>query len=326
MNINLLIPAVLPVESIIKRITTLEFPAVIVDDEMKIMAKNKSASSVFSNLRSGRTFKKHVCAEDVSDIENMQEKQIMHINLADGKNKAVVICGNGYRLFVVTKAFAHAHDGVLRLYRESSGYDINLVQPNGTKMGFANKENVDETTEKISCCDVLSSLNTVFDAADVFARFCSEMKSKSGKFKKQFEIAFHKETMAILGAEKDFSLILAYLTRFCLEKTVGTSPKIKLFRSEDEVVLQIKAELDTKEYPGNLKNGFDTEEKYWFYLIKLLADGNLWDFSEKHLPNGQTEFLLKAKHVAIKEKYVLRDISNEYIRRIIDFVFADKFD
>lgn len=135
--------------------------------------------------------------------------------------------------------------------------------------------------------------------------------------------------LVVKGSEYDFVIAAAVLTELC----AGLSDKGKIiinaFPQDDCALVVITSDTDlpdndianliSNKYAENMD-----EAAYWLHLIKLLCEGNLWDFSAENLGCGKIGFALRMPFAEKLEDCVLRDIRIGAIQEILAFVFAIK--
>ena len=63
------------------------------------------------------------------------------------------------------------------------------------------------------------------------------------------------------------------------------------------------------------------DKNFWFYMIRLLADANLWSFESVASIDGTVTFKLKTPLIQSVEECLLRDSADEEILEIIKIFF-----
>ena len=70
-------------------------------------------------------------------------------------------------------------------------------------------------------------------------------------------------------------------------------------------------------------DGETDDKQLWFYLIKLLADANLWDAATVQDASGKVRFVLSAPITAPFEAIALRDSFSEFLHKVVSFFFGE---
>lgn len=323
MKLNIRVASLLPLEIISGRIDLLSEPLIILDEYLRIIAKNRPAAKILSNLRHNRRINGFLQEGDVERISRMETGQMFHVSLFDKDKEygASVICGNGYRIIALSPFFADVHHSIERIYDKTSGYDIELRMPPA----------FDNVKTENNAYHILSSVKTKehIDKSAIFssAKLVRQLALEANAFGRGINASVTTDVGGIYGSEYDFAMILAYLISFFDNTSYGEGAELSLTVSGQNAVVTVSGATYLAEQEiSSLMNGTDGESSsaYWFRILALLAEGNLWRFSMDSSREGSISFRLEAPLAEMPDGCVLRDVDRGYIREILSFVFDEK--
>lgn len=332
MRMNLHAVSTLPRDVLAERIPQMNEPAILLGDDLKIISKNASASALFFDLRRGRGIRKFLSPQDEICISEMLSGQVSGIELINGETHygATVVCGDEYRFIVIRSIAAGIQSGIEVIYGRSSGYDMNLDVPDvlsDSPVNFRQKELHDYILKLHEELKITRN-RPCFNASAVMRMFGNEMNRHSPKLRRLLDISVESAGLVVLGSECDFAMILAYISYFYIGASADTRVSICIYENGGNAVVSMSAPTDLSPYEAacinSARNVGDMDSTgYWFHLVKLLAEGNLWDFEVMTEEDGTVFFTLRMPLSDERfDNCVFRDIDPLFLRRIIEFVFS----
>ncbi len=304
-----------PLGSLEELIESLQDPAIILDDSLKVVAKNKNATRIFQNLRKGRAVGGMVLPEDKEKLRSLSVKQTVLIKL---KNGETLYGATAVRFLEAILLVAHPLSADLResleaVYSKASGYDVSLLS------SFPHKDEL--LMFSLSKLRLARGIR-FFNVAAVVNLVINQLSEAS---KRSFERITVKSTLkenTTQGSEYDFSVVLAYLLSFCMG-FAKDNVTVELF--EESRVLSVRVSAtppNNSDEAEEILNGFSKDHVSWHNLIKMLSDGNLWDLETDCGYNNPISFTLKMPLSEEKQPFGVSDIFKEEITKIISAFFG----
>ena len=323
MKLNLYVARALSEKLMLERIKIFDEAAVIIDERLHIIAKNRAAAKLLPDLRRNTRINRFLWEDDKEKIANMKKGQILQVCLV-AKNqsyKASVICGEGYRVITFLPLYSPIHHSLNRIYEKSSGYDVNMQSP--LPLGDGKIENTANAILSLLDINENSGENSIFSPSEMVRSISSGLYTSGMKI----NVSVIEEPGVIYGAKYDFAMIVAYLISFFADTSRGKNIEITHSALNNNSLVTVSGDtyLTRKEIEEILKDKSNsTEFSYWFRILNLLAEGNLWKFYYNFSQEGKLCFCLASPVEEQFEKCVLRDVDKEYINKILKFVFNKK--
>ena len=309
-----------------EEIENLEFPAVLLDKNLKLLQKNILAKKFGSDLRKGMKFSRFLKEDDVEKIGSMSLGETLFLSVKNGDNefRANVICGVDCYLVLMRAGSMQLRDTVLEKYRKMSGYDSTIV---AEKIPVDNEKRV-SAIEEIIAEALFKQLSPrtlpFFNTATIYKGILDEFKTVIPDLTKRVTLKIPQEELIGEGDEKDFCFMFSAMLSLCLDFADG-EVKVESKNDGDELVVSVIADIDVLTYGiarltafENSKYNLDPSDELGFlvYMLKLLSDSNLWDFSVT-CKEGQLRFSLRTPYVKRGEEFMVHDISASYIKKLV---------
>lgn len=330
MRLNSFSLSLLSESALVSRVAEMEEPAILLGDDLKIIAKNKRASALFFDLRRGRGISKFLAEGAESKIVQMQPQEVVYTELISGVTHygAAVIRAEGCFLIIIRPASSDLRTSLEAIYSKSSGYDIELPEPDIESPNPKMQKLIKRTMHALGTARGLR----FFNVSDVVKSIIREISAYSNGYASGINVSVIDRELISVGSEYDFAMIVAYIISFFIGASDNRNINIEVFGNQNEISVNMSAVTHFAPYEiarivsGRFDCNMETDlgsDEYWFRLIKLLTDGNLWDFDINGGENGELSFTLRLPHAEKREGFALHDISPEYIREIIEVVFSN---
>lgn len=312
---------------------SLDNAAILTDENTKVIMKNSACSRIVPRLRKGSKISRFL-EDGVEDtIKDMLPRDVFsaRFKTENEEHGIIVICGFDSRLFLFDPLGSGMFSRIEELYSRMSGFDNEEVEfetDGDTKLG--RKANSRKIASLLS--NMLDSFKKVrslpfFNANDVINLIAETIK-KSGKTAKQRLVSDIPEGETITqGNSHDLALILSFAISFCFDHGEDSKIFVNVEHIEDEAVFTVSSRTALSVYESARMTAIhkftgDTDDKnFWFYMIRLLADANLWSFESVAAIDGTVTFTLKTPLIQSVEEYLLRDGFDEEILEIIKMFF-----
>ncbi len=313
---------------------SLDNAAILTDENTKVIMKNPACARIVSGLRKGSKLSRFL-EDGVEDtVKDMLPCDVLSAKFKtdDEEHGVIIISGFDCRLFLFSPLGSGMFSRIEELYSRMSGFDneeIKFGTEEDTKIG--SNANSRKIAKLLS--DMLDGLKKVrslpfFNANDVTTLICDTI-SKSGKTAKQRLVSAvsHDETVT-QGNSHDLALILSFAISFCFDHGEDSKIFVNTEHIDDEAVFTVSSRTSLSVYELAKTTAIhkftgDTNDKnFWFYMIRLLADANLWSFSTEAAIDGTVTFTLKTPLIQSVEEYLLRDPAEEDIISIINMFLS----
>ncbi|MBO5870640.1 MAG: hypothetical protein J6Q89_07825 [Clostridia bacterium] len=314
-------------DELAEKLNMLEYPAVLLDKDLKVVSKNNEANGFARFLRKGAKISRFLPEGDETKVKNMISGDTLVSSIsANGISFRVnIIHGFDCYLVILHAESAGLRDGVASKYMRMSGYDVDITEPEKPskqpKMPIGLERIIENALLKHSSPHSLP----FFNSAAIIKGLTNELQKANKTLSDRIKCSVAENELISEGNEKDFILILAFMISLCLDFSEDDI-FLEAKNEKDELVFRVSSNVDASVYGvarlaslskgfGNSENGFE-ESDFYAYLLKLLSDGNLWDFSiDCH--SGKLNFTLRTPYVRSGEEFMVRDISAEFIINVV---------
>ena len=320
MFINIKASALLTKERFIEDAERINSPAIFADGSFKIIAKTKSVNELLRGVRKGTKLTRFLPETAVFEIENMQSDSVCRTDFLtiNGICGVVVIRKEDGYLMVFDNLFSELLKSANDVYGKMSGYDNKLEDEN---WDFAYCS--DKLKELLG--EILASLKITkglpfFEVVSVVRHIASKTKDAVAEKEIAFEIS--DERILTVGNKKDFAAATVLLIAFLLK--TESSISVKLEANDETIGLSVLGNGDFLPFERlNVRgflDGLETrkDNRFLLYLIKLIADANLWDFKTVSDFGGFSGFRLVLPFIKSGEEFLLREDENDYIDELVE--------
>ncbi len=317
-------------EDIIGKIAEYQYPTILLDENKKIIAKNRLVAPLFKQLRVGRSAKCIFRDEEDRILDGIQAFQMAEIRVFGNNNEyfATAVRGIDYWLITVNSSRTAVSQSVSHIYGRASGYDSELTMNYPASFDKSKKHKMLKVL-----LDLLDEHSTVrnlpfFNPDAVISAFCVHAERVMGE--KRFINIPSRGNHAVCGSQKDLATVIAYICACCMGIPNHGDIFFNVTEHVNETALNISVEcadikslkwLDVRNYKA-----FDEmdENAYWLHLLKLICDGNLWDLTiEQDYNRNRLCFRVHMPSAQESEHYILRDIADAYIQQLAELLFCE---
>jgi hypothetical protein len=312
----------------------LGIPAVLTDESLKIIKKNPSFSKTIPNLRKGSGMGSFFDGSAREEIANMSQSDVFATRLTakDGTAFGVIVLGGiDSRLLIFNAIGSDIVERIDGLYRRMSGFDDGKIGFD-TNSDFLPISGTKSSDAKALLSKMLADIGSVrtlpfFNAADVIKAISSAVSGASRPVKDRLRIELVSDEMITHGCARDLALIISFSVAFCLDNSDSSPVFLKADVNDGEIEFSVTSRTELSVYDAArmtaIYNDEDDESKnFWFYMIRLLADANLWSFSTEARIDGTVVFKLKTPFSESVESLLLRDSLNEEVSAVINMFFG----
>ncbi len=304
---------------------SINYPAVLIDNRFKIVAKTKSVNRFLKGVRVGTKIVRFLPESAVFEIENMEIESVFHTSFSTqfGKFPVVVISNGDCRLVVFNQLFSELLDTATAIYSKMSGYDNKLNDKNNPF-----KDCPDAV--KAILGDVLKSFETTrplpfFDVSALISCILSELKNKSAALDDRIKFVPIEDKLLTSGNERDFAAVLILLLSFLLEN--GSDISLSVAENHDTIKISLVGNADFG-FCGRinirrfLQSSKENENfEFFLYLAKLLTDANLWELELSEDENGVSRLNIILPLLRSGEEFLLREEVFGFVKELINSVF-----
>ncbi len=309
-------------------------PAILTDENLKIIAKNPSFSKTIPNLRKGSGLGSFFDGSAREEIENMSQGDVFATRLTakDGTAFGVIVLGGiDSRLLIFNAIGADMVERIDGLYRRMSGFDDGRISFN-LNSDFLPVSSTKSSGAKALLAKMLADIGSVrtlpfFNASDVIKAISSAVSGASRSVKDRLKVELTSDETITHGCARDLALIISFSVTFCLDNSESSPVFLKVDAKDGEIEFSVTSRTDLSVYDAArmtaIYNDEDDESKnFWFYMIRLLADANLWSFSTEARIDGTVVFKLKTPFTESVESLLLRDPIDEEVTAVINMFFG----
>ncbi len=315
-----------------------DMPMILTDDKLFVLKKNKPASSISSGLRRGAKITRFLPAADQALVPDMQPREILSTTLQFDTMPArevLVVCGCGFRLFVFASVGASLCRRVDELYAKMSGYDSLKSEPP--------LESAFRLSEK-KFASLLS--NMLVSSAEEFRRvrglpffnlssiidmvYCCIRDSRDGT-RNKVRIGSFSPTLTTEGNPRDFALILSFAISFCMDVRSEGEVLLSVSEHHDDTVVSVSCDSGSSSYglarmirpwkPTASSPEPNDGMGFWLHMVRLLAEGNLWDFTSDIELGGGFTLSISVPRVGSVDSYLIRDSRPKELVDIVSVFF-----
>lgn len=315
-------------EALAERLNSLGFPALLLDGDLKVIAKNTESLEFASKIRIGSKINRYLSEEGAVSVTDMQPGETRTERFTSEKLscRVSVVCGNECRLFIFRPVGGGLRKGIYDKYRKMSGYDVIVSEPEITPHEFkagTGRENLAEIINRLLETHTATRRLPFFNVFDALMLIKGEIERYAPELAKRISVSYNGKKLFAEGSERDFALISIFVAAFCCDVSVDSRVYIEADALENELMLRVFCEGMHTADSDSLHISESPLEEYgfWAHLIKLLADGNLWDFKAQINHRDKSEFVLRMPAVAAGEEFYIRDISTEFVRALVSAFF-----
>lgn len=300
-------------------------PTLLFDENLKTVCKSRSASAMTSRIRRGIKLNRFIPEEHIGILLSMQwgETFVTEIRSEPEKYRATVICGNGWYLAVLQPITSELRECVCEKYGKMSGYDILLSERTVcAKEDHAYSEKMKklfDIGENILSGLAVSRQLPFFDSVRMIKCIVEGIAENSRNLSEKPVLMYGEEKLIAEGNERDFALLCAFAVASCVlccDGGIGVS----LEHFSDEIALTVVGGGINEEFSNGVDGGFR------MYLMKLLSDSNLWDFSVHITETRDLSFRLTMPYVKSGEEFAVRDIMPSDVLNEITAIFGALLD
>ncbi len=315
-------------DELAEKLNMLEYPAVLLDKDLKVTAKNGEAFGFVPFLRRGTKITRFLPEGDEAKVKEMItcDTLISSIN-KDGKSFRVnIICGFDCYLVILRPESASLRAEVFSKYEKMSGYEADITEPETfTDRKQGKSSGIADLIEPALYKHLSPHPLPFFNSSAILNAFLSELERAFPNYRSRIKSSISEEELISEGDEKDFILIIAFMISLCLDFS-ESQVSLEAEKDQNELVFRVSANADESVYDvarlvslskgfANSADGFN-ESDLRAYMLKLLADGNLWDFSIGY-NGGRLDFTLRTPYVKRGEEFMVRDISAAFVVKVI---------
>ncbi len=307
-----------------KEVSLMSEPVVLLDENLKVVSKSPAVNEYIPGIRRGAKFSRFLSGEALSVVSSMNAGGVSSIELEVNSATlgGMAVCGDRFTVVFIRPLYAKLIDLVTADYKRMSGYDneIPALMPKESRV----YEIAGLLSELLDTMDFFNGL-PFFNSASVIRGIAQETAKLPKKLSERFEFSVSENELITDGSDRAFALISLFAASFFAENG-AKKVKTELSGKGNEIVLRVVGE-DLVLFSGAeiFKKPFRAPEDmnetdFWLYMIKLLADRNLWDFEIERGVSGKTAFVLRSNFVRKGEEFALRDISSEFIEKVISII------
>lgn len=309
-------------------VKTLSVPAVLLDEKLKIISKNSEAATTVRGLRKGISVKKFVSSADFAKLAEIEMGQSVYAEfLCDGMcYGATVVGGFDFRLAVLRPLDSGIRCSISSLYEKISGYDLKINAPE-TEILSENSFTRAMSAFFLHKLDELSAVRELpfFNAAAVVKSIFGELSRFSRRKYEKIHASVSSDELVISGSAHDFALFVGLLLAYCVDICAEERFVFEASSLGNEAIFRVAVNTDLsfgemRRFTGNVN--MDDELSFRLYMLRLLADGNLWEFRSGQDYEGRLTFTLRTLLTTPFGTPCLRDVSNEKLRELIRLLFA----
>lgn len=309
-------------------INSFEHPIIVLDEDMRICAKNSATRFYVSGIEPEKSIKGFLSEADFERIGKLESGE----NISCRLNCGLTCCGATVfklekRCFVVVDPVSsRLRESLREVYDRLSGYDNEVCDDDCFGETLARKLRTRSAasyiTERLGETMYGQKL-AFFDMEKAVRVFSDELKAVGITSDTYNRCKVGRECLA-KGTEGEFLLLLAV----AIFINDGKNGKI-IFETEkdansvycrmimDNFSEHIGTECETEgRFEGEL-----SEHRFWSYLVYLISNANLWE-TEVEYEGGKTIFTVKIESATPNNSFILREPNNENAKRLAEIFFG----
>ncbi|MBQ8895395.1 MAG: hypothetical protein IJY88_01195 [Clostridia bacterium] len=281
----------------------LEAPAFLTDNSLCVTAVNTEAALTLCDIREGIDISRFLSESTAETVASMisQELCSADISVKGAKRSATVLCGRECRLFIVGAELGVEKD-VFKALGELSGYDMELIRAKQAK------NNIMDIALQLRAEQFVPRRLPFFSAYSALYALQEELLADHPDVCAHVNFNYIDAKGYAKGSERDFALIAVALVSSLIPQTENGILDISMVCDRESVVLHFLGSVNKEIGVAELK-----EEH-----LRLLAEGNAWEL----VKDGNGGYSLIMPFVKGGEEFMVRDISAEFLRKIVAVVFG----
>ncbi len=340
MVINIRTTGKLLPEELSEKLNTLEIPAILLDKELKVIARNTESAEFASFLRKGAKINRYLPEGDGEKVLAMNpcETFITSIKGNQSECRVNIVCGVNCRLVIFQPYQGKLNAEVLDKYKKMSGYDTTVelprVENEPAKGGKRLASGMSEIIETVILGQSGLRGLPFFNSAVLLKSLLSEMANAAPRYSERIKLSLSSDELITEGSDKDFVLMAAFMMLFCLDCSTDGEVSADAKNIGGELVFSVSCKADSSVYGiaklTSIRKSFRTidpefsESDFLIYMLKLLADGNLWDLNIGYGIDGRLDFTVRAPYVKSGEEFMVRDISGKFLQKLVAELFSEQ--
>ncbi len=317
MLINVRTVGVMTIAEAEELIAGMEYPAVLLNDKLFVIKKNRAARRHTNFLKLGCSVVRFLAPESYRPMLDMNPSEMLNVvfDRNGEKYRANTVCGIGCRILIFRSAdtglFAALNDN----YSRMSGYDICLSHSPESKNGVLT-EGFADIVDDLMQEHTKSHALYFFNAADLVKRFFDELdRQKNGRY--IYELLMSGGELFTEGSPKGFLLLLAVMTSLCFDK-FDNKIIFSAKNAGSELVFAVYCEKGAAAADAAER---EAEQDLFAYGARLIAEANLWELS--CFSEGQKRgFVLRTPAVKSGECLALCDEIDAFCALVIGKVLG----
>lgn len=301
------------------KIIQLGYPALLLDESTKILFRNREAERKYPKFRVGSLLANRISGECAAYISEMPVGESLSATLLPYGNGSVTLirCEDCF-LAVFLPMLDEIQKSISEKYGLLSGYDIPAVP-----LALNSDRNRFDKFARVAL-DLLDikgrRQQTCFNAATTLESLGNELDT-AGYGKVDLKII--SDDLLVRGSECDFIMIAAFAVSVCFGLS-GSDIGITLDNRGLETALTVSArnsggESDCFGGFADIKNSrvHENEASFWLYMLKLLADANLWELRCESRSDGATVFELSMPCVRSGEEMLVFEPRRDIVSAVV---------
>ena len=292
------------------------YPAMLLDERMKIISKNIECTHFVKGRVLGRSFTRFLNDEDKDLVEQLQIGELCYVSYTCKErpvNAGVTRLDGGY-----IAIFQPLGGGIIRRvsekYSSLSGYDSLTASPESADVGFERFAKFSAAVEQLVEGRPRRRYVPFFNPRYYLSSLIGENADMEFPDGKSVNFIPNDEPITAGGNELDFVLTAAFALSYCLSVTPDGVIDASIELCGEDVLLCVSCKRG---------GGDATLPDYWIRLLKLIADANLWDLSVVSDEIYQAKFILKMPYIEFGEEFIVREQPLDDVSRMFATLFLE---
>ncbi len=322
-----------------KDISAFLIPALLADRNFKIRAKSNTISEDVAGFRIGARLDRLLSNEDREKLFLLEEGKMFVAELVSAApmGYATVIKGSDCFFVCLRRLADSICERMIERCGRFSGYDVGFNAFVSAVFADActtqNSKAFAEAVERL--LNELSDVHRLpfFDFSATVSKLFYEIGEASRSMARRIDIPKSLPETVAVGSGDDLVLVTAFLLSLCLDCVCSGNVVFSAVEQDGEICMTFSCNVENDETGLDSfvsafvrRNGFSHAldgPSFWAFLVKLLADCNLWEISATRI-DRYCEFRLKVPSVARGEEFYVRDPDTESMSAILYCLFAEK--
>lgn len=282
------------------RIADYDFPAILLDEERYIRERNSRARMQVIPVRKGTKLDKYLTERNIAVLDAMKPGEVANIDLElPNLFGAMAFRAESYYLIICSAVTASLRKHTFEAYRFIPGYDRSILID--IDKSSENSEEVRTNYGKIvrfqsHMCEFVRIISGgrpdsrhPFGVSAVSETVFSMAKDMLSQLAFTVNIGPITPGLFTDGSERDFAMMLSSMLAVSVKYSARDKLTIGMNRDANDIrlVVTIDSKLDSELISSLASGRFRSDDfsseygvlKFDIYLMELIADGNLWDFS-----------------------------------------------